>query len=301
MNAINNITLLCFKYDIKEFKTFKHNKNMKTVHFLLEGQFGNNLFQYFAAEIIKKIYGYDDVKPTFQINLEFNTTIDDEKFKRVIHAYMNGHKYELDTSKDILMIGFFQRSDIFLFEREYVRSLFNENNTSNISNRIKISNIVKYQTKHTILPTENDLVLHVRLGYFVDIKNKKSQLYDPNDLKNIIKNITYDKLYVVCNTPQADWEKEYLSEFDELHPTIITGVLGDDFDFLLKAKKIITSASTLSWMAALLGNADDIHIPYNTYYGGYESNSQSLAECNNNSKVYYNISTWFPKQDSVNL
>ena len=57
---------------------------MKTVNFLVQGQFGNNLFHYFAAEIIKKIYGYDAVKPTFQINLEFNTTIDDEKFKRII-------------------------------------------------------------------------------------------------------------------------------------------------------------------------------------------------------------------------
>jgi len=86
---------------------------MKTVHFLVQGQFGNNLFQYFAAEIIKKIYGYDEVKPTFQINLEFNTVIEDDKFKRIIDSYMNGQKYELNTSKDNLMMGFFQRSEIF--------------------------------------------------------------------------------------------------------------------------------------------------------------------------------------------
>ena len=158
---------------------------MKTVHFLLEGQFGNNLFQYFAAEIIKKIYGYDEVKPTFYINLEFNTIIEDEKFKRIIDAYMNGHKYELDTSKDILMMGYFQRSEIFLFERDYIRSLFNENNMNNISNRIKIGNIVTYKTKHTIQPQENDLVLHIRLDDFMDIENNTSQIYNPDDVKNI--------------------------------------------------------------------------------------------------------------------
>jgi hypothetical protein len=276
---------------------------MKTVYFLLEGQFGNNLFQYFAAEIIKKIYGYDDVKPTFQINLEFNTIINDEKFKRIMNARLEGHTYDIDTSKDILMMGFFQRSEIFLLERDYVRSLFNENNTSNISNRIKISNIVKYKTNHNIHPTENDLVLHVHFD--INMEKKTSQMYDPQDIKNIITNITYDKLYIVCNTPKEEWDKEwykeYISHFDELHPILLSGLLGDDFDFLLKAKKIITSASTMSWMAALLGNADEIHIPYNTYYGGYESNNQSLAECNNNSKVYYNISTWFPTQNPVNL
>jgi hypothetical protein len=51
----------------------------------------------------------------------------------------------------------------------------------------------------------------------------------------------------------------------------------------------------MSWIAALLGNAET-HIPYNTSYGGYESNSQSLAECNTNSKIY-DITYWFPTSD----
>ncbi len=278
---------------------------MKTVKFLVQGQFGNNLFQYFASEIIKKIYGYDEVKPTFEINLEFNTVIDDAKFKRIITAYLNGDKVEIDTSKDVLMIGFFQRSEIFVKERDYLRSLFNENNMNNISNRIKIGNIIKYKTKHTVEPTADDLVVHVRLAGsfqwsdFIDMENKTSQLYEPNQLKEIIKGIKYDKLYIVCNTPKADWEKEYLSEFDDLKPTIISGVLGDDFDFMLKAKKLLTSASTMSWMAAFLGNADEIHIPYNTYYGGLESNSQSLAESGPNAKVYRDTKYWFPARSDL--
>ena len=269
---------------------------MKTVHFLVQGQFENNLFQYFAAEIIKKIYGYDEVKPTFYINLEFNTIIEDEKFKRIIDAHMSGHKYELDTSKDILMMGYFQRSEIFLFERDYIRSLFNENNMNNISNRIKIGNIVTYKTKHTIQPQENDLVLHIRLDDFMDIENNTSQIYNPDDVKNIIKDIPHTTLYIVCSDPKQDWEKEYLRHFDDLHPVFISGLLGDDFDFLLKAKKLITSASTMSWMAAFLGNAET-HIPYNTFYGGYNGNGQSLAICSDTSRLY-NITYWFPNVES---
>lgn len=280
-------------------------RRMKVVKFLVQGQFGNNLFQYFASEIIKKIYAYDEVKPTFEINLEFNTIIDDAKFKRIINAYLNGDKVEIDTSKDILMIGFFQRSEIFVKEREFIRSLFVEDNMTNISNRIKIGNIVKYQTKHTIEPTENDLVLHVRLAGsfewadFIDMENKTSQLYEPERVKEIIKGIKYDKLYIVCNTPKADWEKEYLSEFDDLNPIIVSAGLGDDFDFMLKAKKFITSASTMSWMAAMLGSANEVHIPYNTYYGGFESNSQSLAECNESAKLYRDMTYWFPKRSDL--
>ena len=117
---------------------------MKTVYFLIQAQFGCNLFQYFAAEIIKKLYNYDEVKPTFQINTEFNTPITDTTFKEIINAYMEDTRYDINTSKDILLMGYFQRSEIFLFERNYIRSLFSEDNMNNISNRIKISNIVKY-------------------------------------------------------------------------------------------------------------------------------------------------------------
>lgn len=275
---------------------------MKTVNFVIQGQFGNNLFQYFAAEIIKKIYEYDEVKPTFYINFDFNTVIDDALFKKIISAHLNGQRLQIDTSKDILLYGYFQRSEIFLNEREFIRSLFVESNTNNISNRIKISNIIKYKSNHNVKPGENDLVLHIRLTGAFDWAEFKtdttdivpSQLYSPDKIKDIIKTINYDKLYIVCSKPTTDWENEYLSEFDELNPTIISGVLGDDFDFLLNAKKLITSSATLSWMAGLLGNANEIHIPYNTRYGGYEGNMQSLAECNDNARVYYGMTYWTP-------
>ena len=68
---------------------------------------------------------------------------------------------------------------------------------------------------------------------------------------------------------------------------------------MLKAKKFITSASTMSWMAALLGSATEVHIPYNMYYGGFESNSQSLAKCSEDSKVYYSVGYWFPKRTDL--
>jgi hypothetical protein len=271
---------------------------MKTVYFLIQGQFGNNLFQYFAAEILKKIYGYDETKPTFQINLEFNNVIDDEKFKAIITRHINGEKYELDTRRDILLTGFFQRSEVFKFEREYLLSLFNKDNMSHISNRIQIGNIVKYQTKHTIQPTENDLTIHLRCGDFWDNQRNTSQMYHPDTIKNIVKNIPHDKLYIVANKPDFPWEKDYYKEFDDLNPIWINGILGDDFDFLMKSRKLITSASTMSWMAAFLGQADEVHIPYNAYYGGFEGVEQSLAEFDDvKCKMYYDVNYWFPSKN----
>ena len=68
---------------------------------------------------------------------------------------------------------------------------------------------------------------------------------------------------------------------------------------MLKAKKLITSASTMSWMAAMLGNASEVHIPYNIYYGGFESNSQSLAECGPNAIVHKDMTYWFQSRSEL--
>lgn len=268
---------------------------MKTVYFFPDGQFCNNLFQYFAAEIVKKIYGYDEVKPSIIINLEFNTVISDESFKKIVEFDEKGEVYPIDTSKNILMQGYFQRSEIFKKYREYLKPLFNISNTNYISNRTSITNILKYTSKHTISPSENDLVIHIRLGDFYDKAHNTSQLYDPGQLKDIIKTIKYDKLYIVSTQPQTNWEKEYISYFDELHPTYINGNTGDDFDFLLKSSKILTSASTYAWMAAYLSDAKEVYIPYNTFHGGYESINQSLADFADNCKVFYNMDYWFSK------
>jgi hypothetical protein len=273
------------------------------------------LFQYFAAEIIKKIYGYDEVKPTFHINLEFNTVIEDPAFKTIIARYMAGNIVQIDTSKDILLMGFFQRSEIFEWEREFVRGLFHKDNMNNISNRIKIGNIVTYQTKHTVQPTAKDLTLHLRCGDFWDPsqakpemftvgltkgsptwtnEKKQSQIFDPNYIKEIVKSITYEKLYIVANKAEQEWEKEYYDQFEELNPIWINGNLGDDVNFLMISSQIITSASTMSWIAAYLGNAENVHIPYNYFYGGAQGDGQHLAEFNNKCTVHYRNEYWFP-------
>jgi hypothetical protein len=271
---------------------------MKTVHFLVQGQFGNNFFQYLAAEVIKKIYGYDEVKPTFYINLEFNTVINDTAYKQIILAHMEGNKVEIDTSKNILLMGYFQRSEIMKYEREFLRGLFHEGNTNNISNRIKIGNIVNYKSNHTVIPTKNDLTLHLRCGDFWDEEKKRSQIFDPEGIKEIIATIPHEKLYIVRNAPTAKWEEEYYSQFESLHPIWINGNLGDDFDFMMKSSKLIISASTMSYLAAYFGNASEVHIPYHSYYGGEEGNHQHLAEFNDTCKVYRSIDYWYPMFES---
>jgi len=267
---------------------------MKTVYFLLQGQFGNNLFQYFAAEVLKKIYHYDAVQPTFYINLEFNTVIDDDKFRIITTDYMKGQPPHIDTSKDILLMGFFQRSDILKFEREYLRSLFHTNNHNHISNRIKISSIINHQSTHEHRPTERDVTLHLRCGDFWDHAQCKSQIFHPDNIKAMLATIPYDKLYIVIHTPEQQWERDYYAMYNDMNPIWIQGTLADDFDFLLRSTTLITSASTMCYMAAFLGQATTVHIPYNYFYEG-DHNGQRLAEFDDTiCTVHYHLKSWLP-------
>jgi hypothetical protein len=51
-------------------------------------------------------------------------------------------------------------------------------------------------------------------------------------------------------------------------------------------------------MAAFLGDPKEVHIPYNTYYGGFEGFEQSLAEFDDTTcKMYYDVNYWIPTKN----
>jgi hypothetical protein len=47
-------------------------------------------------------------------------------------------------------------------------------------------------------------------------------------------------------------------------------------------------------LAAYLGNAEEVHIPYNTFYGGAEGYEQNLEAFNEKCKVYRDLTYWVP-------
>ena len=245
------------------------------IYFRSQGRFTNNLFQYFAAQIVKKILNYDTVVlDTSNSNTLKNTcyTIDNAKFKEVLD---DKFLREIDTSKNIYLDGYFQRSEIFKHYREYIKSLIHENNKDRfgISYTYRICDLV-LPLENSNVPSKNDLVVHIRLDDFIG----DLQIFDPSSLKEIISKIQYDELYIVCDKLKQDWEYKYIANFLELQPILIQGSLLDDFNFMRRANKILVSASTLSWMAAFLGDAKEVHIPYNTFHGGFEGNGQNLAD-----------------------
>ena len=264
---------------------------MFTVYLTNSGRFANNLFQYFAAQIIKKIFRCREVKYVSTPPLHCYI-INDENFKKIIHSYVNlqdKNSYLLPKNfgihKDIHMNGFFQRSEIFEYLRDYIKEVYTIENKDFINDKYRICDTI---SNIPALGDSKDLIVHIRLDDFIH-QGYNSQIFNPLQIKNIIKSISYDKLYIVCDKLRYDWEREYMNFFNDLNPIHVSSTLIEDFSHMKSANKILISASTLSWIATYLGDANEVHIPYNSYHGGYEGTGPHLGSFNNKCIVYHDM------------
>jgi hypothetical protein len=258
-----------------------HFKMSRIVCYKTVGRFANNLFQYFASQIIRKLFDYNEVKIS-QYNPGNCLYIDNAKFKEICELYMQGKSYNISGFQNIYMDGFFQRSEIYLHYKDYIMSLFTESNTHKINESFSIRDIVLYNTKH-IIPTENDLVIHLRLDDFRLTK----EVFEPNELIDILKTISFKNLYIICDTVKQQWEQDYINNFKEFNPIILSGNILDDFKLMTTCRRLLISASTYSWMASYLNmNLTELYIPYNRRHG----DDQNLTEPNNGVvKIYRDI------------
>lgn len=240
--------------------------NANTVYFVTNGRFGNNIFQYIAAELIRKKYNLGKVQYIQHMPVSNSNfiVISDESF---IKQMTNDDAPQLDTTKGVfIMDGYFQRSDILKNHRSYILSLFNASNCNYINSKYRVCDIAKHIGKqYAEYDPDQDIVMHFRLDDFRT--HVLGGLFRPEDLKRILESIQYRRLIIVCDTLKEDWEKEYMSHFADLKPFYTSGTMLDDWVFLRNAKRLILSQSTFAWTAAFLGNATELHIPQHPKMG----------------------------------
>jgi hypothetical protein len=111
-----------------------------------------------------------------------------------------------------------------------------------------------------------DIVLHVRLDDKVHTDNisqptnwDDAEIVHPDYYKKILDSETYEKVYIVVDKINYDWEKKYLSHFEKYNPIIISQSPHEDFMFMRTFNKIITSTSTFAYWSAFLSDAEKIY------------------------------------------
>ena len=270
--------------NINYYKETIEKINPQIVWFYPRGRSGNNLFQYLAAEVIKHIYNYDIVLKMDYISEDL-IEINDEKYTQIINDYMANPQRVFSSNSNIILNGYYQKSSILLHLRPLLLKYFNTLNTTAINSNYRISDFSNLETKHMINFDGTELVLHLRLDDYIH-HNSPPNIFAKEELLKFIDTIPFSKLYIICDELRAEWEYIYIKYFtDKYDVTILKGSLMDDFNFLKIAKRLVTSHSTFCWMAAYIGDGNEVFIPYSDFYKDH----QILKECHSKCIVQYGI------------
>lgn len=228
-----------------------------SISYFVSGRFGNNLFQYFATKVLGKILNKEYVFNGSKIPLtrgvnkiENMVEVDEEKFNEIISK----KEYRTSAIEDnIYVIGFFQTQDWLTLHRDYIQSLFIEENMDRINDDYTISSIVKHVSK--IKPVRDDiLIVHLRLDDFFHNAHNSEVIHPKSIIDEINKIEGINKVMFISDTLKKPWELAYVNHltYSLKNSIAISNSLLTDFGLLYKAKNIMLCRSTLGWSAGIL-------------------------------------------------
>ena len=231
---------------------------MYTVRYECSGRFGNCVFPYSICVIFQEVFGYiyTTEKQPDEIVINdtmFQTFYTEENFRT---------KQIMLPNSNLCFSGFFQYDYIFRIFKDILQkfiTLHPQRISSPYNNREFTNEILYKDYLPDFIPTENDIVIHVRLEdnilpdhhalipYHLKIKHYKTLLQEfSKHLQLSIQNI----YWVMC-------EPKYPIEF--LHLEFLLKEIGGsytpqsmekDLCMMRKTKNLICSGSTFSWIGA---------------------------------------------------
>jgi hypothetical protein len=266
------------------------------IYVRLTNGFGNNLFQYNAAYVLAKFHNtevlaippsmdYYAIECLSKIGVKFgNPNHSDLKFVKGDKEYALSFSKELH-GQDILLSGYFEDYRFYLPSRESLVSNFPD---------------VKKRS-------DNDLVLHLRTGDRLFMKNEFFLKPKPEDYVRAINNFDFDKLHIVTDLPR--WETvtrdklssmkfhndvpssksvsiehsvSYLNSLIEalksFNPIVEKRSVGEDFNFIRTFDNILFEHGTMSWWAAFLSKATKVGVygPWRSWKGTSNKNLSNV-------------------------
>ncbi len=253
-----------------------------SISFFVSGRFGNNLFQYFATkvlgEILNKEYVFNDSKNPLsrgknneKIEVENMVEVDEEQFNEIIskrgYRTQSRQSRSVQSTKDpgsftgtgysiegnIYVIGFFQTQEWLTLHKEYIQTLFTEENMDRINDDYTISSIVKHVSK--IKPVRDDiLIVHLRLDDFFHNAHNSEVIHPKSIIEEINKIEGINKVMFISDTLKKPWELSYVNHltYSVKNSIAISNSLLTDFGLLYKSRNLMICRSTLGWIAGIL-------------------------------------------------
>jgi hypothetical protein len=223
----------------------------------LIGGLGNRMFQYSLGRIIADIKNYNHFTSDLETLSQYFPNISNvtDRITTTDNTIVAGYGSNtnciqhvdiqslLDHNGGIYLKGFFQKHYLYSSYRSKLQELFKFANDKS-------------------KPGDNDIVVHVRLGDYVQLNHYLS----PSVYLDIINRLEYDNCIIITDDPN----NEFLKNFHSLRNChIMCNSTLDDYAFIYNAKRAIISQSTFSWWPTFLGNQDQVYVPLFASHNGY--------------------------------
>ena len=237
------------------------------ISYKVSGRFGNNLFQYIAMKVVQNEISKNDtfIEYVYNTPLENAYIVTDENFFSILEDISPL------INKNVYLDGYFQYDTHIIKYKGYINAAINSYNSEHINDNIKVSYLANQLSKNKYEFNPNEYILHLRLDDFIgDRIVMKPDMYI--DVISSLNSIGH--LVIVVNKLKYTWELEYVRMIHE-YATKVKGFsvsvsseddMLKDFCKLYYAPNLISSNSTFSYLAGLLGKHKYTFCPINTFY-----------------------------------
>ncbi len=237
------------------------------------GRFGNQLFRYVTSKLFTHLFGHKYISRE-QVPPNSDFIIINESN---INEYIQNKA--LTSGKNIVLQGFFQKSNLFVnYRKQIIELIFNSNNDDYWcvnSNKYYVKEYL-INSNHKISFKPEDVFVSLRLDDFIQYPCKTSDIIPPQYYIDILENmkIKNQKVYIICDKIKLDWEVKYIEFFKKWNPVLIQESLIHDVALMRDSNILIHSNSSLCWMISFLSEKTKRVIPYASKI--YMNQNQSL-------------------------
>ena len=236
------------------------------------GRTGNLIFEYMLCKLIELKYGHKYEAYSLENENEKFFLITDENIETIIPENV--------LNINIICSGYFQKSRFFVkYRLELIEIMKEAKEDYWILNNKKYYICDFFNGNPRFDITEKDVVISLRLDDFIQYPCETSDIIPPEYYLNILNNLEMEmeieRLYIVCDKVNHDWEYEYLEMFQKWNPIYVIGdTLLRDGALMRDSPIFIHSNSTFSWLMSFFSQIPNKkrYIPCTKMYKGQELN-----------------------------
>ena len=241
------------------FVTFEKKQSART---------GNIIFQYLISKVISIDFNLTYL-PIEEIPTRDNVFLINEEN---VEDFLD-KKIDIGE-QNIICDGFFQKDSLYISRRENLLLKLYQSEDYWYGCHGEKQTIADFlYKKHSYDIQPNDIVVSLRLDDFIQLPRETSDIIPPEYYLNILESISFDQLYIVCDTIRHDWEHRYIEFFNKWNPILIQKDLLHDCAIMRDCPRLIHSNSTLCWIMSFFSKTKtQRYIPKTNFYGGQSLN-----------------------------